>query len=79
MTVSEALTRLDTYVGETVDTDEKLTWLDRIEGLIYEEIIKTHENEIDAPHSCFEGERKLLCDEPYSDLYIFYMAQRLKD
>ena len=76
MKISEALTKLDAYVSETVDTDEKLAWLDRIEGIIYEELILTHEDAVSKPPSCFDGERELLCGEPYCDLYIFYMAMQ---
>ena len=76
MKISEALSRLDSYLGESVEASEKLIWLDRIEGIIYEEIILTHEDEIPRPPSCFEGERELICSGPYSDLYIFYMAMQ---
>ncbi len=76
MKVSEAISGLDAYVSETVDTDEKLAWLDRIEGIIYEELVRSHEDEVEKPASCSEGERELLADEPYSDLYIYYMAMQ---
>lgn len=76
MKISEALTKLDSYVSETVDTDEKLSWLDRIEGIIYEELVKTHEDDFPKPPSCFDGERELICNEPYCDLYIYYMAMQ---
>ena len=76
MKTSEALSKLDSYVSETVDTDEKLSWLDRIEGIIYEELVLTHENAFPKPPSCFEGERELICEEPYCDLYVFYMAMQ---
>ena len=76
MKISEAVSRLDAYVSEAVDTDEKLFWLDRIEGIIYEELVMTHEDEIPRPPSCSEGDRDLICDEPYTDLYIYYMAMQ---
>ena len=76
MKISEALARLDAYVSETVDTDEKLLWLDRIEGIIYEELVRTHEDGFSRPPSCYAGDRELLCDEPYADLYIYYMAMQ---
>ena len=76
MKISEALSKLDAYLSESVESDEKLSWLDRIEGIIYNEIILTHEDPIPKPSSCFEGERELIAEEPYSDLYIFYMAMQ---
>ena len=76
MKISEALTKLDAYVSEAVDTDEALSWLDRIEGIIYEEIILTHTDGFPKPPPCSEGDRELICVEPYSDLYVFYMAMQ---
>ena len=76
MKISEALTKLDSYVSEAVDTDEKLAWLDRIEGIIYEELVLTHEDACEKPPTCFGEDRELLGGEPYSDLYVFYMAMQ---
>ena len=76
MKISEALTKLDAYVSETVETDEKLSWLDRIEGIIYEELVLTHADGFPKPPPCADGDRELICAEPYSDLYVFYMAMQ---
>ena len=76
MKISEALSQFDIYNGESTESNLKLMWLDRIEGMIYKEIVSNYEDAPPAPASCFEGERELLAEDPYSELYIFYMAMQ---
>lgn len=76
MKISEAMSLCDRFTGEPVDSEMKLIWLERLEGMIYDEIISTHENAPSRPLSCHEGDRELLANDTYAQIYVLYMAMQ---
>lgn len=73
MKISEAMTLIDEYTGTPIDESMKYLWLQDLEDLIYKEIILTHEDPGSLPAAVNEGDRELLCEDPYSEVYIHYM------
>ena len=74
MTVSEIISLIDKYTGEKINEELKYRWLQQIEDVIYNEVILTHKDPVPRPAPVKEGNRELLCPEPYSELYIHYLS-----
>ena len=73
MRISDAIAMFDKYAGDVADSQLKYHWLQQIEDIIYNEIISTHEREVEKPKSVLEGDRELLCPDAYAELYIHYL------
>ena len=73
MKVSNAIAYADKYAGEQIPAELKYKWLQMIEDMIYEEIVKSHEDDLGKPPSILLGDRDLTAPEPYSQLYIHYI------
>ena len=75
MTVAEVLTRIDSIEPNQYSQADKLEWLNRLEGQIFDELILTHEHEPDIefePHS--ETTDELLVPWPYGgEVYEYYL------
>jgi len=80
MTVNEAIARCDEMTGDGSGREAKLRWLSDIESMIYEEIVRTHEGAPDRsewkPIAEEDGERELFAQDPYGELYVFYLMMR---
>ena len=73
MKVSNAIAYADKYAGDQISVELKYKWLQQLEDLIYEEIVKTHEPAVHRPPSVLMGDRELIAPDPYSEVYIHYI------
>lgn len=81
MKIIEAINRLDALRPNTYTFQEKLAWLSALDGMVFENIIKTHEG---AAIESFEGyadqndtERELLIPSPYDEAYIHWLCAKV--
>ena len=76
MTIREAIDRVDGVKPNAFTKFEKINWLSELDGKIFEEIMRTHE---DSPTSFFgytedtDGLTELLAPAPYDDLYLAWL------
>lgn len=79
MTVQEAIDRVDKLRPNQYDTETKTRWLSNLDGMIFREVIITHEHPHCTHfngHSCPDDE--LLVKEPYAgDIYNFYLQMQI--
>ena len=74
MTAGQAITMVDDLEPNQYTEQQKLTWLARLDGQIFEELVLTHEHEEGAafvPPSSTTDE--LLVPFPYDDIYNFWL------
>ena len=80
MTVNEAIARCDEMMGDSCGREVKLRWLSDVESMVYQEIIRTHEGAYEwaawKPFGADDGERELFAQDPYGELYVFYLMMR---
>lgn len=82
MTIAEAINRVDALKPNQYPLEDKVYWLSQLDGQIYEEIIKTHE---DSPITEFTGynnetdttAQELLVPAPYNDIYPLWLEARI--
>lgn len=81
MTLNEAITKLDSLKPNQYDYPDKVCWISDVDGRIYKEIILKHENPDEISWEPYTRETtpslELLAYEPYTDLYIAYMAAQV--
>jgi len=71
----DMIERLDLLEPNDYSPEQKLRWLRSLDGKIYREVIKTHEDVWQPfPEEYTSGEETLLVGEPYGeDLYYYYL------
>jgi hypothetical protein len=81
MKLREAIDRIDSLKHNTYTTAEKVEWISRLEGLVKNQIIDTHE---DGENIEFNGytveadmEKELLIPAPYDDAYIKWLEAKI--
>lgn len=81
MTIAEALQLVDTLRPNQFDSGIKKKWLSQLDGMIYEEVFKTH---VDNPVEAFDGyddadeSTELLVPFPYDhNVYINYLQAQI--
>ena len=81
MKLREAIERTDSLKHNTYTTAEKVEWISRLDGLVKDQIIDTHE---DGENIEFNGytveadmERELLIPAPYDDAYIKWLEAKI--
>ena len=73
MTIQEAIARIDDLKPNAYDVPHKMSWLSEVDGKIYNEVISYHDDDTTwQPYDVTTTE--LIAKEPYSELYIYYMA-----
>lgn len=80
MTINELISEVDELKPNTYGDEQKLKWINKVEGTIFKEIILTHEPDGELEDVEFTEytsktnmDTKLLVREPYSDLYKYYL------
>lgn len=77
MTISEAIRRTDELNPNQYDFNIKVGWLSRLDGMIYNEVISTHEGNTRESFTGYresDTDTELLVCFPYAgDIYNFYM------
>lgn len=81
MKLREAIDRIDSLKHNTYTTAEKVEWISRLDGLVKNQIIDTHE---DGENIEFNGytveadmERELMIPAPYDDAYIKWLEAKI--
>lgn len=77
MTIIEAINRIDSLKPNNYTKQDKVKWLSTLDGLIYDEIIRTHEGWKDVTYNGYTDktpdDTELIVHAPYDDLYIHYL------
>lgn len=81
MSIIEAINRIDILKPNTYSQETKIYWLSRLDGIVFEKIIQTHEG---AKISEFKGytaetpmDTELIIPAPYDDIYIKWLEVQI--
>ena len=78
LSVGEAINRTDALVPNTIAREQKMAWLNQLDGLAWQEVILTHAREGEA---VFEPHRTesaaLLIPPPYDEVYHYYLCMKM--
>lgn len=81
MTINEVLNEVEsTMPGNKVDEEQKIKWLDRLDKLIFNDLLQYKENQIeefDGYTSETDRDTKLLVVSPYDELYVYYIKAQI--
>lgn len=81
MNINEAINRFDSLIHNTYSQEDKLAWLSRVDGMVYNHIIMTHEGHegVSFPDytDTIDLETELLIPEPYSDTYLYWLEAQV--
>ncbi len=79
MTIREAIDRADALMPNGIERHNKVLWLSELDGRIYEEIVKTHEDagEWHAYTDETDGMTRLLATLPYDDIYMCWLMMQI--
>ena len=80
MRVREAIDRIDSLKHNTYTYGEKVEWLSRLDGLVKDQIIDTHESEDEIYFYGYTEENMeadLLVREPYDEMYIRWLEAQI--
>lgn len=74
MTIREAITEVDKGLFNAYTTSEKVRWLSRLDGEIYNTIVSVREGAPDSFEPYTDSDDTvLLVPHPYEDVYITYL------
>ena len=74
MTVNEVITLVDELEPNQYTEQQKFTWLDRLDGQIFNEVIYTHAHEEGAHYTPLSsGDDELLVPFPYDSIYNYWL------
>ncbi len=81
MTINKAIIRVDDLRPGGSSTEEKLRWLEELEGRIRVEVLERYEGELpdlpDFDRVEFDMQSELQASGPYEALYIHYVAMMI--
>lgn len=81
MTLAEALAQIDALCPNAFTPAEKTRWLSEADGLVYEEILKTHEGAEQVTFTGYDAAAdtavRLLVPPPYDGLYHLYAEAQM--
>ena len=75
MKLNDAISRLDRRKPNAVTRMEKIRWLSELDGLVYEIVLKTHEDPgsfTPYPDSV-PSDTELLIPAPHDEIYLYWM------
>lgn len=70
MKIREAIETVDRLLPNQYETPDKVRWLSELDGIVYRDIICTHEH---------EKEPELLIPWPYDEIYRWYLGMKICD
>lgn len=81
MTISEVITRVNDIEPNQYDNADKMEWLNRLEGQIFDELILTHEHEPDITFKKHTSEsEELFVPFPYGgEVYEYYLKAMIAE
>ena len=78
MTILEAIHRVDALRHNVFTQEEKIGWLAQVDGLVTEDLIRTHEAGEGQTFRTYDAEtpleQQLLVPAPYDELYLHYLC-----
>ena len=84
MTIHEAIEQTDHLKPNMYEEGDKIRWLSRLDGRIFEEIVCTHtfndgETEITEfnGYTLDDGETELLVGAPWDELYVLWLQAQI--
>lgn len=81
MTITEAITQVDTLKPNAYSTTDKISWLSRLDGMVKRLIIDTHEGGEDVIFSGYDSdtdmETELLVAAPFDDIYLRWLEAQI--
>jgi hypothetical protein len=84
MTVKECIDLVDSVKPNQYSIEDKVQWLSFIDGIIIEDVLKTHEG-YGGEYDLFEGYdtkylgRKLIARPPHDNLYVAYLKMKIDE
>lgn len=82
MTVAECIDLYDREHNNDVDTELKMRWLQVVESMVINEVIKTHEEEEEIDEETYFDDwgedKELLIPNQHIDVYHYYIDVRVK-
>ena len=81
MILSEIIARYDNERKNTEDKSVKQRWVEELERIVLDDVILTHENEIENPDEYFDDwgdSKELLIPMQYADVYINYIDMKMQ-
>lgn len=80
MTLRQAIAHFNAERANSIPEELKIRWLSVLDSSIHKELVLTHENPDSITFSpnayTTTGNPTLIAPEPYSELYIHYLAMR---
>ena len=84
MKIREAIETVDRLMPNQYENPDKIRWLSELDGIVYRDIICTHEHETEP--AAFTGydesvdyETELLIPWPYDEIYRWYLSMKICD
>ena len=84
MKIREAIETVDRLMPNQYENPDKIRWLSELDGIVYRDIICTHEHETGP--AAFTGydesgdyETELLIPWPYDEIYRWYLSMKICD
>lgn len=81
MTITEAITQIDTIKPNAYSPNEKISWLSRLDGMVKRLIIDTHEGGENIVFDGYDSETdldtELLVSAPFDDIYLRWMEAQI--
>ena len=82
MTIEQVIAAVGAQrAGKPYMSDEKIKWLSDGEGIIWSELVQTHENtdgyEFDGFTPSADTDTQLIADDMYADLYMYYLLAQI--
>ena len=81
MTISEALTKIDSLKPNGYSQTDKIGWLSLADGTIKNNIIDTHEGGEDITFNGYDDDTpldtELIVKAPYDELYLSWLASKI--
>lgn len=80
MKIIEAINKVDELKPNGYSQNEKIAWLSELDGIVYRDVIETHEGEYDEFHGYDENtdtNTELLIYEPYTEAYVNWLFAKI--
>ena len=84
MTIKECIDLVDNVKPNQYSIEDKVNWLSFLDGVIIEEVLKTHED-YQGEYDLFEGYfadrlgTKLIVGKPHDSLYVAYLKMKIDE
>lgn len=84
MKIREAIETVDRLMPNQYENPDKIRWLSELDGIVYRDIICTHEHETEPAEftgydESVDYETELLIPWPYDEIYRWYLSMKICD